>query len=110
MDKGIDEVVTSVLHDFYKNADDARKNELKIELRYSLSKIANRVDSGFNIEVLVEPPSQPDAESESDSQDELKYAEMIEAAAPALQFLKREGKPILSLPERRPTKDDKKKE
>jgi hypothetical protein len=108
MDKGIEEEVNSLLDDFYKNADGARKNELKIELRYSLSKIANRVDRGFNIEVRVEPPSQTDAEP--DSQDDVKYAEMIKSAAPTLQFLKREGKPILSLPEEGEKKEEKRED
>jgi len=109
MEQGIDGVVTSILEEFHKNADGPRKNELKIELRYSLSKIANRVDRGFNIEVRVEPPNQ-DGGSESDAQDELKYGEMVESAAPTLQFLKREGRPILSLPENSEKKEDKKED
>jgi len=103
MDEGIDDVVTSLLTDFYKNADGARKNELKIELGYSLRKIANRIDRGFNIEVRVEPPAK--ADGEATSPDDVNYAEMVESAAPNLQFLKREGKPILSL-----TEGDKKEE
>jgi hypothetical protein len=105
MDLGIENVVKSLLHDFHKGADGARKNELKIELRYSLRKIANRIDQGFNIEVRVEPEIQTD--EKIGVEDETRYEEMIIAAAPTLQFFKREGRPILSLPDEE--QDDKEK-
>jgi len=97
MDEGIEAMCTHILNDFYKNNDDARRNELSIELRYSMQKIANRIDRGFNIEVRVEPASQADADAATP--DDIRYAEIIKSAAPTLQFLKREGDPILSLPE-----------
>ena len=107
MDKNIDEVATSLLNDFYKHTDGARKNELKIELRYSLRKIANRIDQGFNLEVRVAPPTQEGADSSAE--EDAQYVEMIVSATPTLQFLKREGKPILSLPDEPEEKESKKK-
>ena len=62
-----------------------------------MEKIANRIDRGFNIEVRVEPASQRDGDIST--AEDIRYAEIIESAAPTLQFLKREGIPILSLPE-----------
>jgi hypothetical protein len=74
------------------------------ELRLALKKIANRVDRGFNIDVRVAPPETTEAEEGEEADPEeaenLKYYEMIEAASENLQFLRLEGDPILSLPEK----------
>src|SRR5262249_91907 len=115
MDEGIEELIPDLLDRFYKAADAGRKNEMKIEFKYSLSKSANRIDRGFNIEVRIEP-TKSDEQQPADTK-EKEYENIIEAAAPTLEFLKTEGKPILSLPEggngRQPEsepKEDSKKE
>jgi len=43
----------------YVGKDGERKNELKNAVRISLNKIANKIDHGFNIEVRIEPPTEP---------------------------------------------------
>ena len=98
MEEKIGIVVDEVLSQFYKNSDDGRRHELKIELRNSLNRIANRIDNGFNIEVRVAPPEANAAEEEQNG--EVKQnVDLIVNAGPTLQFLRREGRPILSLPE-----------
>lgn len=101
MEKGIETLVKDLLNDFYKNGDDGRRNELKVELRFALKKIANRVDRGFNLEVRMEQPEPTEpSESDANARDETsKHFERIASAAQTLSYVKLEGEPILSLPE-----------
>ena len=111
MEKGIENLVTELLTEFHKSDDQARKNELSIELKYALKKLANRVDRGFNIEVRMTEPESTDSEaSELESQvfnSSKKHYERIAGASKTLQFLKLEGEPILSLSEDRGEGDKK---
>lgn len=106
MEQGIDKLVKELLTEFHKVDDNGRKNELSIELKYALKKIANRVDRGFNIEVRMTEPDTTEPESDeldaAASKDATRYQARIAAAAETLQFLKLEGEPILSLPEKKP--------
>lgn len=83
-----------------------RANELTVEIRMSLNKIANRIDDGYNIDVRAEPEPEPEPEGEdSDGQaarepsENQQFIEAIREIAPNLAFMNRTGKPILSLPE-----------
>ncbi len=103
MEQGIEILVKELLADFYKADDSNRKNELSIELKYALKKVANRVDRGFNIEVRMTEPEA--TESDSDEQEDAaaktatSHHARIARASKTLQFLKLEGDPILSLTE-----------
>lgn len=106
MNNGIDALVKELIDEHCVKADAGRKNELSIELRYTLKKIANRIDRGFNLEVTMAPPAKPvegkDAVSGKKG-DEAKlemYLKTIDGAAEGLQFLKLDGKSILSLSEK----------
>ena len=103
MEQGIDKLVKELLTDFHKVDDEGRKNELSIELKYALKKVANRVDRGFNIEVRMTEPeaTEPEAskQDEAESREATRHHARIAAAAETLQFLKLEGEPILSLTE-----------
>jgi len=98
MRKGIDELVADVLKKYRKKGETGRKNELANALRISLNKLANRIDKGFSLEVRVEPITFNGDSSEQDKKLS-KEIEVIQAATPNMQFLKLEGRPILSLPE-----------
>lgn len=98
MDKGIDVLVKDLLAEFEKKGDGHRTNELSVEIKYSLKKIANRIDRGFNIEVRMEEPEAPDDE-EVATEETARMHGRIQNAAAGMQFLKLEGDPILSLPE-----------
>ena len=103
MEKGIDALVKELLAEFHKKEDQGRANELSIELKFALKKIANRVDRGFNIEVRMEEPESTPEDGSTDGQptgsDAAKNHARIQAASKGLQFLKLDGDPILSLPE-----------
>ena len=102
MDVGIDKLVKDLLSEFKGNVDAGRKNELSVELKYSLKKIANRIDRGFNIEVRMEEPLQA-ADADKTATAEVKALsqshERIRKASETLQFLKLDGEPILRLTE-----------
>jgi hypothetical protein len=101
METGIDKLVKELLAEFLLKGDVNRKNELSIELKFSLKKIANRIDRGFNIEVRMEEP-EPAATGEEAAPNEkalLAAHSKIAEAAENMQFLKLEGEPILQLPE-----------
>lgn len=103
MEQGIDNLVKELLAEFHKVDDKGRKNELSIELKYALKKVANRVDRGFNIEVRMTEPEEAEQEDgeqdDAESRETTRHHARITAAAETLQFLKLEGEPILSLTE-----------
>jgi len=99
MDNAIGEIVDKVMKDFCRrDTDQARQNELKIELRLTLDKIANRIDREFNLEVRAGPAKPQDGQEETKQQE--RDIATISDAARTLQFMKLEGKPLLSLPEK----------
>ncbi len=78
-------------------------------LRFALRKIATRIDNGYNVEIRVKPLSEEDTSEEGESQSEDgKHITTILSVAKALEFLKLEGDPILSLPESQQKKEGKK--
>lgn len=108
MDDGIEKLVKELLTEFHKGTDNGRKNELSIELKFALKKIANRVDRGFNIEVRMAEPEeeQPEegADGELKAEGAAKHYAQIKSASETLQFLKLDGEPILSLTEEKSAK------
>jgi hypothetical protein len=98
MGDGIDKVSLEIVEQFYKGKDKARKNELTNSVRISLNKLANRIDQGFNLEVRVEPMPK-DVSGRAENATLQKAITLIQLATTNMQFLKLEGKPILSLPE-----------
>jgi hypothetical protein len=109
MEKGIETLVQDLLKEFHVGQDIGRKNELSIELKYSLTKVANRVDRGFNIEVRMAEPEETAADTETDEKqaDAIKNYARIHGASETLQFLRLDGDPILSLPEEKTEKPKK---
>jgi hypothetical protein len=111
MTKGIDALVLELIAESHRDIDSGRKNELSVELKYSLTKLANRVDRGFNIEIRMAEPERPESETEQEptesSEQAIKHFEKIKAASKNLQFLKLVGDPILSLSEEKTAKGKK---
>lgn len=109
MEEGIEKLVKELIQEYLPKGDSGRANELSIELKLSLRKIANRIDRGFNIEVRMEEPDVT-AENPEDATDEekelLKAHSKVSEASKQMQFLKLVGDPILQLPE---SKEDKPK-
>jgi hypothetical protein len=102
MDVGIDKLVKDLMSEFEGEIEAGRKNEISIELKYSLKKIANRIDRGFNIEVRMEEPLQAadaDENATAEVQALSRSHERIREASETLQFLKLDGEPILRLAE-----------
>ncbi|MGJ4789513.1 hypothetical protein [Leptospira koniambonensis] len=73
-----------------------RSNELLSGLKISLNKIANRVDSGFNFEIRINL-----SENKAEESEDINHSiNEIQLASKSLEFIKSEGEPILSLPEK----------
>ena len=102
----IQDAVGPLLDEFYNSADSGRKNELKIEVRDSMHKLANRYDRGFNIEVRMGPAAadENDEHDDADADERAKHFAQIKDASPELRFIRTDSTPILSLPES--TKDE----
>lgn len=104
MDEGIGKLVEELIDEFgaaLKSKE--RKHEIQIELKFALKKIATRIDRGFNIEVRMEAPLEPQTEEGSEADAEAVSAAdlhtRIEGATASMQFLRLEGDPLLSLVE-----------
>lgn len=102
MEEGIDKFVKELISAYLPKGDIGRKNELSTELKYSLKKLANRIDRGFNFEVRMEEPEVA-AENPDDASEEektlLQAHSKVAQASETMQFLKLEGEPILQLSE-----------
>jgi biotin-(acetyl-CoA carboxylase) ligase len=101
MEKGIEQLVKDLLKKYYKNNDDGRRNELSIELRFSLNKIAKRIDKGYSVEVRVKPLSEGKDDikkGEVTHKDTVHFQDIL-SASKNIEFIKLEGEPILTLPE-----------
>ena len=95
---GIEKLSIEIVNEFYESKDSGRKNELKTKVRFSLNKIANRLDIGFNIEVRVEPLKKSDGPKTQDEELQKAIA-LIQSASSNMKYLKLDGEPILKLPE-----------
>ena len=103
METEIDKLVEVLLKRYWKKDDPERRNELATDLKFALRRFAKRIDQGYNLEVRVNPPD----EDEEDPTIRKRYSknkehfELILSASKSLSFIKLEGEPILSLPDRK---------
>ncbi len=96
MEDGIQILVEDLIRDYHKNPDEARKNELRVEAKYALNRLAKRIDKGYGIDVRIEPYI-GDENIETDVDDRL--VETILQASKNIQYVKPAGEPILTLPD-----------
>lgn len=97
----VGELVDELMKDFTKCPKNGRQHEVKMDLKLSLTSLANRIDAGFNIEVRAEPPELTAQEGEADEEAKAKakYFAMIGEAQQSLKFMNETGAPILTLPD-----------
>ncbi len=110
MKEGIEQLITDLLDKYYANKDKGRRNELTTELRFSLNKIAKRIDKGYSVEVRVQPISDEEqaAKGGGEASEDAEHIQVILAASKNLEFLRLEGEPILTLPESQDNAEEKK--
>lgn len=96
----LDKLATDLLEKYGDHLDQSRTNEISIEVRHSLNKLANRIDRGFNIELRVSPVEAEEDESENEDLSENKQAirQIIESGS-KINHLQQSGEPVLYLPE-----------
>jgi len=105
MEKEIKKIAKEVIDEHY-NGDNGRKNELQNGLTFAFNKLANRIDSGFNVEIRVEALPEPEIEegqeptekTEEETAREKKIRSIFESSK-KIEYIKTEGKAILKLPE-----------
>lgn len=98
----LDSLANELLEQYGNHLDQNRKNEISIELRHTLNKLANRIDRGFNIELRVSPIDEDQDIEEDDSSDvdTTKQAiRQIVKSASKINHLETTGEPVLFLPE-----------
>lgn len=110
MKEEIEQLITELLDKYYDKKDEGRRHELTTELRFSLNKIAQRIDKGYSVEIRVQPLSEEEktAKKGGRASEDAEHIQVILAASKGLEFLRLEGEPILTLPESQNTAEDKK--
>jgi len=99
----LDELANELMEKYGDHLDQARKNEVSIEVRYSLSKLANRIDRGFNFELRIAPLTKKKNRNEDDEQSEA--IQQIVKSAANMQHLSQKGEPVLFLPDSDPPQE-----
>lgn len=96
MERGITDLIEELIGKFHKNEDPGRENELRIEAKFALNKLAKRIDRGYGIDVRIEPYIGDEDIDDEVSED---ITNTIVSAAKNIQYMKLDGDPILTLPE-----------
>ena len=97
----IENLTVALITEFGGHLNDNRKNEIKIELRHSLKKLANRVDRGFNIELRVshiDKTDEDDSEEQNGNANSQANLRILEASK-NIEYSKSSGEPVLFFPE-----------
>jgi hypothetical protein len=84
-----------------------RKTEITMEIEGALEAIAIRIDKGYDFEVRAEP-SKPAGTNPEPSSGQIKQEErlrQIKDGQAALNFIRTDGEPILSLPGKLPVEE-----
>lgn len=83
--------------------DEGRKNELNVEVKWSLNKLANRIDAGYSIDIRTPPPPDAPTEPAEGEEDpalmERARIEEIRELSARIRRLESGGSRILQLPE-----------
>lgn len=98
MKDGIEQITKDLLG---KYNDRQQRPELTTEIRFSLTKIAKRIDKGYGVEVRVQPLSDQEetAEEAGKTSEKAEHIKAALASSKNIEFLSIEGDPILTLPE-----------
>lgn len=108
MEDGLVELASD-LRDEFRAEQDARGNELLLEIQRSLRAIANRIDEGFNFEVRHEPlPERAPEEADGEPGEDVGagYSQVVQDRLEGLRWMNISGSRILELPEGDAGKDN----
>lgn len=97
---GLEKIAQSIEEEFFKDVDENRKNELAIELRKSLEKLAARFDSGFMFDVRGGDPNVEEGGEDGaidHSQEEFARYQRIKNAREAIRHFQAQAEPLLRL-------------
>jgi hypothetical protein len=102
--EGIEKTAKSIEKEHFKNIEQGRRQELKMELRSALREIASRLDRGYGFDVRGEDLEQPEIEEGQPPQKPTAAAKVVsdalkivEEARPKLRHFEPAPEPILGL-------------
>jgi hypothetical protein len=101
MDLDIDALTHEIVGQSLANLDAGRANEVEIEVKHSLRRLATRIDEGYSIEVraFTPPDGEEEAETEGVSDEAIDAARSITERQPRMRSMNLTGRPILELEE-----------
>jgi len=101
MEAEIKKIVSGIMKEMPKSIDTGRRNELSVGVTFSLNKIANRIDNGFNFDVRVGLlPTSEATEQTPEETEKYEDIEVIKSNSKDMEFINTTGQPILQLPEK----------
>jgi hypothetical protein len=95
----IEEIAVELMEKYGSHIEENRKNEVSIELRHSLRKLANRIDRGFNIELRVYQDDDQVEDNDKEPTDQDIAIKQIIDSAKKIEYSKLSGEPVLFFPE-----------
>ncbi len=98
----LDELANELMEKYGDHLNPERKNEVAIEVRHSLNKLANRIDRGFNIELRAPSLESGSEEEEGEEEENASQASAIQQiieSGSKIRHLEQSGEPVLFLPE-----------
>ena len=99
METEIKKIAKEIIDEHYEG-ENGRKNEIQNGLTIALNKLANRIDSGFSVEIRVEPLPKPKTEDKDEQyESDVELIKSIQKSANNIDYIEAKGKAILQLPE-----------
>ncbi|WP_287373163.1 hypothetical protein [Prosthecochloris sp.] len=94
-----------LIENYGDHLEQGRKKEVLTELQFSLNKLANRIDRGFNIELRVSTTESDEKKNEK-SQSNSSVKKRIMKSAAKIEYLDQINEPVLYLPEKNEESDE----
>jgi len=109
MEKSISEGIKDLMSKFGQNLDPTRKKEMEVAIKFSMNKLSNRVDSGFNFDIKMKYEENNEKTEGETEPKEKEYYNFIKDKSKDLEFINLTGTKILSLTEAEKEKVNKSK-
>lgn len=95
----LDELAAELIERYGQDLEAGRKNEVSIEIKHSLNKLANRIDRGFNVELRVaQDKTLEESDAEIEEAKRIALDQIVESAS-NINHIRITGEPVLFLPE-----------
>jgi len=96
----IEDISQELFSKYEQNIEASRQNEILIELKHSINKLANRIDRGFNIELRISEENSASDESTQNESGNINPMQQIKQSSQNINFIHSQDEPILFLDEK----------